>query len=179
MYYSTTYPSPVGTITLACNGEHLVGSWKEGQKYYGNSISGEMVEKNDIWIFKAAKKWLDRYFAGERPAISELPLTPVGGEFRQGVWGILCEIPYGETTTYGDIARKMAVRMNKERMSAQAVGGAVGHNPISVIIPCHRVVGSDGSLTGYAGGIATKIKLLELEGADMSRLFIPARGTSL
>ena len=179
MYYSTTYFSPVGKITLACNGGSLAGLWIEGQKYYGDSIPEKMAEKNDMPIFAAAKKWLDRYFAGKKPAISELPLAPVGGGFRQGVWNILREIPYGEVTTYGVIAKKMAVKMNRETMSSQAVGGAVGHNPISIIIPCHRVVGSNGSLTGYAGGIGIKIKLLELEGVDMSRLFVPAKGTAL
>ncbi len=179
MYYRVTYPSPIGTITLACDGDNLVGLWIKGQKYHGDTIPEEMVEKNDVPVFDAAKKWLDRYFAGERPAISELPLAPIGGEFRQGVWGILCEIPYGEVITYGDIAKKMAVKMGKDNMSSQAVGGAVGHNPISIIIPCHRVVGSNGSLTGYAGGVHTKVKLLELEGVDMSNLFVPKRGTAL
>ncbi|MCL2505904.1 MAG: methylated-DNA--[protein]-cysteine S-methyltransferase [Alphaproteobacteria bacterium] len=179
MYYSTTYPSPVGIITLACEGNHIVGLWLEGQKYYGDTIPEAMVKKNDIPVFDKAKKWLDRYFAGKKPAISELPLAPIGGEFRQGVWKILCEIPYGKVTTYGNIARKMAVKMGKETMSAQAVGGAVGHNPISIIIPCHRVVGTNGSLTGFSGGVASKIKLLELEGVDMSGLFTPKRGTAL
>ena len=179
MYYSTTYQSPVSTITLACDGNNLIGLWNEAQKYHGNTIFKKMVEKNDIPVFDATKKWLDKYFAGEKPDISELPLAPVGGEFRQAVWNILCEIPYGEVITYGDIAKKMAVKMNKKTMSSQAVGGAVGHNPISIIIPCHRVVGATGSLTGYAGGVKTKIKLLELEGVDMSRLFVPASGTAL
>lgn len=180
MYYSTTYGSPVGTLTLACDGNgNLAGLWMEGQKYHGGTIPEAMAENNGMPIFSAAKKWLDRYFAGEMPAISELPLAPVGGEFRQGVWEILCEIPYGEVTTYGDIAKKMAARMNRESMSSQAVGGAVGHNPISIIIPCHRVVGANGSLTGYAGGVNTKVKLLELEGVDLSRLFVPQKGTAL
>jgi len=179
MYYSTAYPSPIGTITLACDSGNLVGLWIEGQKYYGNTIPEEMVAKSDIPIFHAAKEWLHRYFAGEKPTVSELALAPIGGEFRQGVWSILCEIPYGAVTTYGDIAQEMAVKMNKRRMSSQAVGGAVGHNPIAIIIPCHRVVGTNGSLTGYAGGIHTKMRLLEHEGADMSRLYIPAKGTAL
>jgi methylated-DNA-[protein]-cysteine S-methyltransferase len=117
-------------------------------------------------VFAAAKNWLDRYFAKEKPAISELPLAPIGSAFRQEIWNILCKIPYGEVITYGGIARQMAVKMNKKSMSSQAVGGAVGHNPISIIIPCHRVVGSNGSLTGYAGGIGTKVTLLELEGVN-------------
>ena len=110
--------------------------------------------------------------------MAELPLAPQGNAFRQGVWEILCTIPYGEVITYGSIAKKMAVKLQKERMSSQAVGGAVGHNPISIIIPCHRVVGANGSLTGYAGGIEKKIKLLELEGVDMSGFFIPQKGTA-
>ncbi|MDR1134867.1 MAG: methylated-DNA--[protein]-cysteine S-methyltransferase [Clostridiales Family XIII bacterium] len=179
MYYSTTYPSPVGLLTLACNGENLIGLWIEGQKYHGGTISEAMIEKNNAPIFKVAKEWLNRYFEGESPDISELPLAPIGGEFRQGVWSILCEIPYGETITYSGIARKMADRMGRTSMSSQAVGGAVGHNPISIIIPCHRVVGATGNLTGYAGGISTKIKLLELEGVDMSSLFMPKCGTAL
>ncbi|WP_407309914.1 methylated-DNA--[protein]-cysteine S-methyltransferase [Desulfosporosinus sp. SB140] len=179
MYYSTLYASPVGKITLGCDGENIVGLWIEGQKYHGDTIPEAMVEKDDLPVFDAAKKWLDRYFAGEKPAISELPLAPFGGDFRQAVWKILCEIPYGEVTTYGEIAKKLAIQMHKVSMSSQAVGGAVGHNPISIIIPCHRVVGSNGSLTGYAGGINKKTKLLELEGVDMSQLFIPTRGTAL
>ena len=181
MYYSAKYLSPTGMITLGCDGEgkNLVGLWTEGQKYFGDTIPEAMTENDDKPVFRAAKKWLDRYFAKKRPEIHELPLTPIGGEFRQGVWKILCEIPYGETISYGGIAKKMAVNMNKKSMSSQAVGGAVGHNPISIIIPCHRVVGSNGSLTGFSGGIKTKIKLLELEGIDMSRLFVPKKGTAL
>ena len=175
MYYSTTVPSPVGVLTLACdgNGEKLVGLWLEGQKYHGDTIPEAMIENNDMPVFDAAKQWLDRYFAGEKPAISELPLAPIGGAFRQGVWNILCEILYGQVITYGEIAKRLGCR------SSQAVGGAVGHNPISIIIPCHRVVGTGGSLTGYAGGIQAKIKLLELEGVDMSGLFVPGKGSAL
>ena len=181
MYYSTTYPSPVGEITLACDGDgkNIAGLWITGQKYFGDTIPEAMAERGGIPIFDAAKKWLDKYFAGENPAISALPLAPNGGEFRQGVWNILCEIPYGEVVTYGSIAKKMAAKMDKKTMSGQAVGGAVGHNPISIIIPCHRVVGANGSLTGYGGGIKIKIKLLELEGVDMSRFFVPKKGTAL
>jgi len=179
MYYSTNYSLPIGKITLACDGESLVGLWLEGQKYYGGSLNGKLTEKNDFPIFDAARSWLDRYFSGERPAISELALAPVGGEFRQQVWRILCEIPYGEYITYGDIAKLMAAETGRTAMSAQAIGGAVGHNPISIIIPCHRVVGANGSLTGYAGGIDKKIRLLEHEGADMSRLHMPTKGTAL
>jgi methylated-DNA-[protein]-cysteine S-methyltransferase len=179
MYYSTKYQSPIGLITLACDGENLAGLWIKGQKYFGDTIPEIMTENNNLPIFNSAKKWLDRYFASKKPAISELKLDPIGGEFRQGVWEILCEIPYGETISYGSIAKKMAEKMNKKSMSSQAVGGAVGHNPISIIIPCHRVVGSNGSLTGFSGGIKKKIKLLELEGVDLSRLFVPKKGTAL
>jgi methylated-DNA-[protein]-cysteine S-methyltransferase len=179
MYYSSIYPSPIGTITLACDGEHLIGAWNEGQKYHGNTIFKTMTEKADMPVFDDIRNWLDRYFAGEKPAASELPLAPIGGEFRQQVWKILCGIPYGEIITYGDIAKKMAAITNKKSMSSQAVGGAVGHNPISIIIPCHRVVGANGSLTGYAGGLKKKIKLLELEGVDMTNLFVPQKGTAL
>ena len=167
MYYKTSYISPVGLITLACDGESLVGLWLSGQKYYGGSISGAMTENADFPVFDAAARWLDKYFKGRRHAVSELPLAPIGSEFRQAVWRILCEIPYGEVVTYGDIAKKMAISMNRKSMSSQAVGGAVGHNPISIIIPCHRVVGAGGSLTGYAGGVEVKARLLELEGVGI------------
>ncbi|MCL2226156.1 MAG: methylated-DNA--[protein]-cysteine S-methyltransferase [Oscillospiraceae bacterium] len=167
MYYSTC-PSPVGVITLACDGESLVGLWLEGQKYHGESISGALAEKDDLPIFYEAKEWLDRYFDGKMPDASELPLAPAGSAFRQKVWHILRKIPYGEIITYGDIAKQIAKNQNKASAYSRAVGGAVGHNPISIIIPCHRVVGSGGSLTGYAGGIQKKKSLLELEGADLA-----------
>jgi methylated-DNA-[protein]-cysteine S-methyltransferase len=112
-------------ITLACDNNNLVGLWMEGQKYHGDTIPEPMVKKGDMPVFKITKKWLDRYFIGEKPAISELPLAPIGGEFRQNVWNILCEIPYGEVITYGDIAKKIAIKMDKKSMSSQAVGGAV------------------------------------------------------
>lgn len=164
---------------LGASDKGLVGLWIEGQKYFGDTVDGEFIEKPDLPVFSDAKKWLDGYFAGEKPSISDLTLTPIGGEFRQSVWQILCEIPHGEYLTYGGIAKIMAKRMGKKTMSSQAVGGAVGRNPISIIIPCHRVVGSGGSLTGYSGGINTKIKLLELEGVDVSRFFVPTKGTAL
>jgi len=179
MYYSTRYLSPIGVITLASDGDNLVGLWIDGQKYHGHTIPEVMTEKKDIPVLDAANKWLDRYFAAEKPTISELPLAPIGGKFRQSVWEILCRIPYGEVTTYGDIAKIMAAKMNRVSMSSQAVGGAVGHNPISIIIPCHRVVGANGSLTGYAAGVGTKGKLLELEGIDVSGLFLPKKSTAI
>lgn len=173
MFYVTGHASPLGSLTLASDGENIVGLWLDGQKYFAATVTGDVVEKPDIPVFILAKKWLDAYFAGKKPAIAALPLAPAGSAFRKTVWDILCKIPYGRCATYGDIAQNATAGMNGKSASARAVGGAVGHNPISVIIPCHRVVGSNGSLTGYAGGIDKKIFLLQHEGADMSRLFIP------
>ena len=128
MYYSTTYLSPLGKITLACDacGKNLVGLWLEGQKYYQGTLKEALIERDAVPLFDIAKKWLDRYFSGQKPDVAELPLAPQGNAFRQGVWEILCTIPYGEVITYGSIAKKMAVKLQKERMSSQAVGGAVG-----------------------------------------------------
>lgn len=165
---TTTYASPVGCLTLACDGDKLVGLWLEGQKYFGAGLAPQLLPKDNVPVLAAAKRWLDRYFCGEQPHPGELPLAPLGSAFRQEVWRILCDIPYGAVTTYGDIARQLAALRGLQSMSAQAVGGAVGHNPISIIIPCHRVVGTNGSLTGYAGGIAAKEALLHLEGAGFS-----------
>ena len=174
MLYVSYYDSPIGKITLGARENVLVGAWFEGQKYYMDKIIEDFEEKKDLPVLDQAEYWLDRYFAGDRPAIAELALAPAGSPFRQGVWRILCEIPYGQVTTYAAIAKQMAERMQRKTMSAQAVGGAVGHNPISIIIPCHRVVGTNGSLTGYAGGVDKKRRLLEWEGADLSRLSAPA-----
>lgn len=179
MLYSTTYTSPLGLIMLVSDGDNLIGLWNEGQKYFAGTAKGEMTEQPDLPVLVATKKWLDAYFAGKQPAVTDLPLAPQGGEFRQIVWRILCDIPYGQCITYGEIARNIAARMGKKNMSSQAVGGAVGHNPISIIIPCHRVVGTNGSLTGYAGGITKKIKLLEHEGVDMTGYFVPSSGSAL
>jgi methylated-DNA-[protein]-cysteine S-methyltransferase len=164
---------------LASDGENIVGLWNEGQKYFAASIDGDLIEKPDLPVFTAAQKWLEAYFAGENPPIAPLPLAPAGSAFRKEVWKILVGIPYGKCATYGEIAKTMAARLKKKNMSSQAVGGAVGHNPISIIIPCHRVVGSNGSLTGYAGGLEKKMKLLALEGVDPSNYFIPKTGTAL
>lgn len=179
MLYTMHYSSPIGGLLLAEREEGLAGVWMEGQKYFLGCLHDKMEEKPDSRVLNEAKEWLDRYFQGEKPPVGGLPLAPVGSEFRKEVWKILGEIPYGEVTTYGEIARKIAASRGLERMSAQAVGGAVGHNPISIIIPCHRVVGADGSLTGYAGGIQKKIELLTLEGVDMEKLYVPAKGTAI
>ena len=180
MYYSTKYDSSlIGPITLASDGESIVGLWLDGQKYHSSTINGEVTTKDDMPVFIKTKEWLDKYFAGKNPSVDELPLAPCGSDFRKAVWDILREIPYGECITYGEIAKRIAAETGQKTMSAQAVGGAVGHNPISIIIPCHRVIGANGSLTGYAGGIDKKITLLELEDVDLSRLTIPTRGTAL
>ncbi len=179
MYYSAHYKSPIGDVLLASDESSIIGLWIVGQKYSGNTISKDIIEKNDLPILQKGIAWLEDYFAGKKPKLFRLRLAPIGGEFKQQVWKILIEIPYGELTTYGNIAKEVAKRMGKDRMSAQAVGGAVGHNPISIIIPCHRVVGANGSLTGYASGIEKKIELLKHEGVDMTGLFVPKKGTAL
>jgi methylated-DNA-[protein]-cysteine S-methyltransferase len=173
MYYTTDYSSPIGMLKLAADGKSLVGIWLEGQKYYFHNLKGETRQDHHLPILAGTKSWLDRYFAGKKPALTELSLAPMGGEFRQGVWELLCQIPYGKVITYGDLAKIIAHKMNKKAMSAQAVGGAVGHNPIAIIIPCHRVVGARGNLTGYAGGVKKKLWLLAHEGLDTNNFVVP------
>ena len=172
------YMSPVGEIYLAARGEKLLGVWIEGQKYFAASVK-EDVTVCDTPVLKLTRNWLDSYFAGENPETGLLPLAPEGSDFRRIVWKLLCEIPYGQVVTYGEIAKRAATVMGKSRMAAQAAGGAVGHNPISIIIPCHRVVGANGSLTGYGGGIEKKIWLLNHEGVDLSEYYVPQKGTAL
>ena len=179
MYYSINYKSPLGDILLGSDENNIIGLWIGEQKYIGDTMPKDLTPKSDLPVLLEGRRWLDDYFARKKPNLSRLPLALIGSEFRQAIWKILTEIPYGELTTYGNIAKEVARRMGKDNMSAQAVGGAVGHNPISIIIPCHRVIGTNGSLTGYAGGIEKKIKLLEHEGVDMSRLFVPRKGTAL
>ncbi|MBQ6428137.1 MAG: methylated-DNA--[Oscillospiraceae bacterium] len=171
MDYTHHYYSPLGGITLASDGEAIVGLWFDGQKYYADTLDNEHMEKA-LPVFKETDRWLDTYFSGKQPDFMP-KLSMRGTAFRKAVWNILLTIPYGQTMTYGQIAEIVAKQMGFDRMSAQAVGGAVGHNPVSLIIPCHRVVGSSGNLTGYAGGIDKKIRLLQLEQADMSGLFAP------
>lgn len=162
-------------MILTGDGESVTGLWIDRQKYCGATRAG-LEETPDLPAFKAAREWLDGYFAGKKPPPSEVPLNPEGkSRFQKTVWEILLEIPYGKLSTYGKIARECAGRLGAERMSAQAVGQAVGNNPISIIIPCHRVVGSDGNLTGYAGGLDIKMRLLEFEGIDMTKLFLPKK----
>lgn len=177
MTYIQHYSSPLGGILLAADEIGLTGSWFDGEKYFADNLPAEHAERQTPILAEAAR-WLDIYFTGKEPGFTP-PLHPIGSPFRQAVWEILLQIPYGQTTTYGEIARQLAEKQGLEKMSAQAVGGAAGHNEISVIIPCHRVVGTSGSLTGYAGGIDKKVKLLELERADMRGFFIPKKGTAL
>ena len=177
MTYSTEYPSPLGTITLACDEDAVIGLWFNGQRHYGNILPPE-TERGEHPLLREAKRWLDIYFSGREPDFLP-PMRYDSTPFRKCICDIMLTIPYGQTMTYGEIAAQAARRQGMERMSAQAVGGAVGHNPISILIPCHRVVGTNGSLTGYAGGVEKKIRLLELEQADMTGLFVPKKGTAL
>lgn len=170
MLYIMNYDSPIGRLLLAERDGALVGLWIEGQKYFPASWQEEVAEKQDSAVLNRTKEWLERYFQGKKPSVGELELAPAGSEFRKAVWKLLCEIPCGEVTTYKAIAQKFASARGLGSMSAQAVGGAVSHNPISIIIPCHRVVGTDGSLTGYAGGLDRKLRLLTLEGVDMKKI---------
>ena len=178
MIFIAQYDSPIGPIIMAGDGESLTGLWFAGQKYFGSTLPGDFCRQADgTWlpewrehipemlqlpIFQTTKHWLDIYFRGEIPEFTP-PISLKGTSFRKAVWEILLSIPYGQTMTYGEIAGKIAEQRGFERMSAQAVGNAVGHNPIGIIVPCHRVVGSDGKLTGYAGGMERKKALLALE----------------
>lgn len=161
MQYISHYQSPLGKILLAADDTGLTGLWFEGQKYFALSLEKEHQEQ-ELAVFQTARKWLDCYFSGQNPDFP-VPLHLKGTEFQKQVWNLLLSIPYGTTMTYGELAKEIAHKRGLSSMSAQAVGGAVGHNPVSILVPCHRVLGADGSLTGYAGGIERKQKLLELE----------------
>lgn len=177
MEYTHHYDSPLGGITLASDGEALIGLWFDGQKYFGE-VLGKDYEQRNLPVFELADQWLDIYFTGKAPDFTP-PLSMKTSSFRKAVWEILLTIPYGKAMTYGEIANRIAGQKGLLHMSAQAVGGAVGHNAISLMIPCHRVVGTNGSLTGYAGGIDKKRKLLIMEKADLSAFSIPVKGTVL
>ena len=172
MYYKTEYDSPLGRILLTASETALCGLSFDTQPPCDES---ETAVLGDNSVLRDARKWLDSYFAGERVSPKSLPLEPHGSAFARRVWQILAEIPYGETLTYGDIAKRIAAERGVAKMSAQAVGGSVGGNPIPVIIPCHRVVGAYGNLTGYTGGLDIKVGLLKLEGFDMSRFKFPKK----
>ena len=162
--YTSVYSSELGDILLAADEIGLTGLWFFGQSYFADTLPAEQIAQ-ETPILAQAREWLDEYFSGKEPDFTPT-LHPIGSPFRQEVWRILLQIPYGQTMTYGEIARQLEKLQNRPHMSAQAVGGAVGHNGISIIIPCHRVVGTKGSLTGYAGGLDKKMALLELEHAN-------------
>ena len=172
MTYTMHYDSPIGGILLSADEIGLTGLWFDGAKYFAKNLPETRAERQTQVLSEAAR-WLNVYFSGKEPDFTP-PLNPIGSPFQRAVWKLLLEIPYGKTATYGALAKEIG-----GKMSAQAVGGAVGHNPISIIIPCHRVVGSDGSLTGYAGGVDKKYHLLALEGAEMNAFYIPKKGTAL
>ena len=161
MNYIHHYVSPLGGITLASDGKALTGLWFEGQKHFPHNLAAESAEA-ELPVFAQTVNWLEAYFSGKAPDFMP-PISLHTTPFRRAVYDILLTIPYGHTMTYGEIANILAEQRGIQRMSAQAVGGAVGQNPISIIIPCHRVIGADGSLTGYAGGLSGKIRLLRLE----------------
>ena len=178
MIYTNDYESPLGNILLAGDKQGLTGLWfTEGSRYTGLGLKKD-ARRCETDYFDQTKEWLNIYFSGRDPGFFP-QIHLVGSDFRNRVGEIMCRIPYGKTVTYGWIADKLAKERGLERMSAQAVGGAVGHNPICIIVPCHRVVGSNGSLTGYGGGIQRKKALLELEGNDMNLFTIPTKGTAL
>lgn len=180
MIYVTTYNSPLGIITLACQNDKLIGLWLEGQKYFENQIKNEKTCEKETEILNKTKKWLDIYFDGKDPGFN-IDVEVGGSLFQKIVCEIMMEIPFGQLMTYKQISDEVCHRLNKEKMSAQAVGHAVGHNPISIIIPCHRVIGTNGSLTGYAGGIQKKVYLLKNEHVDfnLNHLTIPIKGTAI
>lgn len=173
MKYTAHYDSPLGGITLASDGEALTGLWFDGQTYYAARLDKHAKEKA-LPLFDETGRWLNLYFAGQIPDFTPPLSFADASDFRRQVWEILLTIPYGKTRSYGSIAQEIAARSGKNP-SAQAVGGAVGHNPISLLVPCHRVVGSGGNLTGYAGGLDKKIALLYLEKADTAGLFVPGK----
>lgn len=161
-HYTTQYSSPLGDMGLACSETALVALWLPGQRPFQGAAQ-VLSSPREHPVLSMTAQWLDRYFAGEHPSAQELPLHPEGTPFQKLVWANLSIVPYGRTTTYGTLAKNAARALGKPRMSAQAVGGAVGANPIAILIPCHRCLGADGSLTGYAGGLHLKKALLALE----------------
>ena len=174
MPYTRCYDSPLGEILLAADEQGLTGLWFVGQKYFPAALPATAGEPGAraLSVFAPARQWLDVYFTGREPQIA-VPLHLRGTAFQLAVWELLRAMPYGTTRTYGALARELAARQGRARLSAQAVGGAVGRNPLSLFVPCHRVVGADGSLTGYAGGLEKKRALLQLEGAWRDEFFLP------
>lgn len=176
MHYTSKYQSPVGEILLAADDIGVVGVWFQDEKYYAYCLDKEN-EPRETPVIQELKRWLDVYFSGEKPDF-EPPIHMIGTPFQIEVWEILRRIPYGTTTTYNEIAKQIAKNRGIARMSAQAVGTAVGKNSINLIVPCHRVVGTNNSLAGYAGGIDKKITFLKLEGAFKEAYFIPKHSTA-
>ena len=173
MTYTQTYSSPLGEVLLSADDTGLSGLWFAGQRYFARTLPPGAAP-GETPVLTETKRWLDCYFSGKRPDFLP-PLHLIGTDFQQAVWNLLLEIPYGQTVTYGALARTLAQQLGKPAMSAQAVGAAVGRNPVSIIVPCHRVVGADGNLTGYAGGVERKLQLPQLEGADLTRLHVPKK----
>lgn len=171
--YLYKYDSPIGRLDVLSDGENITGLWIRNMKY---DVDTEIIEvgAGEIPVLKKTGEWLDYYFSGKKPTFLP-PLKPEGTQFRQTIWKMLLEIPYGEVVTYGDIAKKIALKTGKAKMAPRPVGGAVGKNPISIIIPCHRVVGAGGNLTGYGGGLDIKVRLLQLEGLDMDKFYLPSK----
>lgn len=174
MDFTSTCDSPLGKITMTSDGKNLVGLWFENSRFFREGLSSKTEENPNLPVFRETEKWLRIYFSGREPDFLP-PVLVRGSDFRKRVCEILLEIPFGKTETYGEIAKRISKEKGIRQMSAQAVGGAVGRNPVSIVIPCHRVVGKDGNLTGYAGGIERKTKLLELEKTDMPIFFIPRK----
>ena len=164
MDYTVTYSSPKGEILIASDGSNIIGLWFSGQTHYGEGLQQPVLDGSSLPILSKATEWLDSYWQGKKPSPTDLPLKPRGTEFQKKVWQLLLKIPYGSTVTYGSLAKGIAAQEDRTAMSAQAVGNAVSRNPISIIIPCHRVIGANGSLTGYAGGIPLKATILHHEG---------------
>ena len=168
IYYKTEYKSPIGNIIICCDeNENIIGLWFKWQKYFADNIDGNFIVNDKLKIFTKTKIWLNKYFAGKKTNIKEIPVRFMGTTFQKSVWKILCKIPYGKVTTYGDIAKQIAKQRGITKMSAQSIGNAVGHNPVSIIVPCHRVLGKNGNLTGYAAGLDKKKFLLDLEQPNM------------
>lgn len=163
MLYQTAYPSPIGPLLLIAQEPQLTGLWFNTDRFQKYNKQESPVHYDGLPLFADVKHWLDQYFAGNSPDPRQLPLAPQGTHFQQLIWKLLLEIPYGKSCSYGELAKNAAVILGKESMSAQAVGNAVGRNPISIIIPCHRVLGADSSLTGFGGGLERKRYLLDLE----------------
>ncbi len=172
MHYLSRYESPLGAMTMAGDGEYLTGLWFDGQKYNRSTISDDAVLRPHLPVFTQTAQWLDTYFGGADPGFTP-PIRVEGSDFKKMVTSIMLSIPFGATSTYARIAAEVAHHMGRKQMSAQAVGGAVGRNPIVLIVPCHRVLASDGSLRGYAGGVDRKERLLEMEGVNVSSLLTP------